>query len=724
MSTQKYIPNKEETELLVTAIKKYFTLPQRSNERKKVVDDVFAVLKGLNPEHWDAGKVRLWFNNNKDKYSNEEKNQNSYLSPNSLDYPKISPINFPINDSKINNLYSNPLNEQKNDLIFPIPLNEQKNDLIFPIPLNEQKNEILFNNISNDQNNYNFLNNNIDQKSIQIELPSNSEEHSSHSISRLNSGFTDFLDNSFYESIKIIEPTSLLENKEEKIEPLIKENNQIVEEEEIDEKEETIEEDLENKFDEDYILIPEIPKDWSPSMKEFENMKYKHYQALKQIYNFFEKSSEESFEKRIENQFKLNEYMTQIINQMKTYLQISYILYHFPEKSIKVPHSRSIYKKISMATKFANEYPSQDMSEINYQNSNQKTIENPYTSFFEQITKDLQPEKLTQIEKLIYYEDNLIYINFDKGISYLNYLNKSIKIGNFSQCVSIYYDNFNSLIWIAADFRIKGFDINTLERKFILNLPLENNELIFNSTSIINIINNYLIINLDNILYYFNLNNLNIEKNNINKIKKKKQLLTLINNIYIDYDEDIGILPFFSFKSIFPITSVCCNDQYIAIASNQHHCILIIEDFKIISYLISHTAPIEKLFINNNLLFSTSYDFTLKCWNLNKFNLNFSYHFDVTKKETQTGTFINLINILNINCLISGFNNGKLYLIDLNKKIHLTKIDSPKNENFDLIDIFFNIKTLKLKLIYKKKSDIHLENRINYNNYLILNLNI
>ena len=60
----RYFPTKEEQFILTQTIEKYFSLPERSEERAIVVKSVTSKLHEINPR-WTNRAVRLWFNNNK-----------------------------------------------------------------------------------------------------------------------------------------------------------------------------------------------------------------------------------------------------------------------------------------------------------------------------------------------------------------------------------------------------------------------------------------------------------------------------------------------------------------------------------------------------------------------------------------------------------------------------------------------------------------------------------
>ena len=64
----RYYPSDEELKILIPKLKQYFSFPDRSMERKNIVQKTFELIKEINPNHWDARKVRIWFRNNKKTY--------------------------------------------------------------------------------------------------------------------------------------------------------------------------------------------------------------------------------------------------------------------------------------------------------------------------------------------------------------------------------------------------------------------------------------------------------------------------------------------------------------------------------------------------------------------------------------------------------------------------------------------------------------------------------
>ncbi|KAH0790816.1 U5 small nuclear ribonucleoprotein [Histomonas meleagridis] len=65
---RRYYPNSIEQSILVQNVKRYFSQPERSQERTKIANEVSEELLKYSP-HWTHRTVRLWFNNNKHAFT-------------------------------------------------------------------------------------------------------------------------------------------------------------------------------------------------------------------------------------------------------------------------------------------------------------------------------------------------------------------------------------------------------------------------------------------------------------------------------------------------------------------------------------------------------------------------------------------------------------------------------------------------------------------------------
>ncbi|EAY15887.1 hypothetical protein TVAG_165150 [Trichomonas vaginalis G3] len=101
IDADRYYPTDEELKILIPMLRKYFSLPERSNSRKDLVDEVFTAVAKINPKHWDAKKVRIWFRNNKKTFMSAD--------PERIPTAQIPPI--PTGDP--NMIQSNDSNEMR-----------------------------------------------------------------------------------------------------------------------------------------------------------------------------------------------------------------------------------------------------------------------------------------------------------------------------------------------------------------------------------------------------------------------------------------------------------------------------------------------------------------------------------------------------------------------------------------------------------------------------------
>lgn len=72
-NTSRYYPKQQEMQILIPNLRRYFSYPERSQQRSQLVKDVKSYLEKINP-HWNHRAVRLWFNNNKNNYLTSPQN--------------------------------------------------------------------------------------------------------------------------------------------------------------------------------------------------------------------------------------------------------------------------------------------------------------------------------------------------------------------------------------------------------------------------------------------------------------------------------------------------------------------------------------------------------------------------------------------------------------------------------------------------------------------------
>ncbi|KAH0789003.1 hypothetical protein GPJ56_007079 [Histomonas meleagridis] len=87
---RRYYPNSVEQSILIQNVKRYFSQPERSQERTKIANEVSEELLKYSP-HWTHRTVRLWFNNNKHAFTGETAQTPQIQSPNSNPPKYINP---------------------------------------------------------------------------------------------------------------------------------------------------------------------------------------------------------------------------------------------------------------------------------------------------------------------------------------------------------------------------------------------------------------------------------------------------------------------------------------------------------------------------------------------------------------------------------------------------------------------------------------------------------
>ncbi|KAH0793240.1 hypothetical protein GPJ56_002798 [Histomonas meleagridis] len=106
----RYFPSKEEQLILTQAIDKYFSLPERSEERAIIVKSVTGQLTQINTR-WTNRAVRLWFNNNKRTFlrTSNQYDPTKARKDFSLPTDKMPPVKRPPHSVSVGSFLSRPL---------------------------------------------------------------------------------------------------------------------------------------------------------------------------------------------------------------------------------------------------------------------------------------------------------------------------------------------------------------------------------------------------------------------------------------------------------------------------------------------------------------------------------------------------------------------------------------------------------------------------------------
>lgn len=111
----RYYANPIEQQILVQGLQRYFSLPERSQNRNKIAKEISTYLRRFSP-HWSHRAVRLWFNNNKHTYfgNSNEGIAGTIMNPNLNPNMNMNP-NFNMNPNiNINPNFNTNLNVNLN----------------------------------------------------------------------------------------------------------------------------------------------------------------------------------------------------------------------------------------------------------------------------------------------------------------------------------------------------------------------------------------------------------------------------------------------------------------------------------------------------------------------------------------------------------------------------------------------------------------------------------
>jgi len=589
---EKYYPSKDELSLLTNNIKVYFSLPKRSNERKSIVDRVFDELKNFNPAHWTTGKVRLWFNNNKEAYGITEDGDNDHVN-------EVTGLNLLNSQNELYPVISENLLSNKKNYPVPliIPVEASPPDLFLPMGLpveipdfTEKRNDIQV----DDSFSHHF-----DQELVKKEI----------------------------EVIEYNEPT-------EQYATFTPESSS---------QEESPEEESDKSSD-NQIHIPTIPDGWNPETLEMDSMKFKFYECLKSVYSAAHKCQYLSPPERLEQQIYLEVTMKKIIEIMKTKIKIPTVVSSDP--NIKQTPSRSanrIKRGVSTTTGIYTGMTPQSKAIMTGNPNNVKypkdlkfpsNLNPDLKNFFYGTNVKVDFDEISNVETAVIYNGNTVYTQYDgtKQATYLCYNNMPPKqLGFFALTVAILVDDSNSIIWVGGDGRLIGYamdDLRSVYTFFISKEPL--------AIIPVHVIGTTVYVANQNEILSCDLTKYN-EMPNGPTLKNKKNEENAKNAGYklesIDWTPGKRMEAFYnsSMPSVSMITSL---DGMLIYASVDYHSIHILKGQELQAILVGHTDGILNVSINDKHIITSSKDYTIRVWNSSTFISEHQIHdfIDLTKK--------------------------------------------------------------------------------------------
>lgn len=680
---QRYFPNKEELQILIPNLIEYFKLRERSNERKDMVNKTYELVKDLNPGHWTAGKVRLWFNNNKSVYLG--KDQRRVPTP-IIPPSKLADPNADIEIEKTSTPIDAPVGEPV-EVPIDIP-----NTMQHSIPLIPQSQHSETNNILSDSKPY------VDTTPIGDAQSSNSFSLISPTNSSiLKPIFSPFSPtNSFSMSLPPLS-TSTFNDLEE---PIHQEEPQVK------------------------INFPDL----QDVNDDLDAQKFRLYESLRQMYAAVIDIGELDPKNRLECQRKLEERMTQIFKHAREVQHINDICTNDNKcKRINTPSSnKNIQRQYSVITSsYAND-ESQNTNNIKYEevgeNSSVFIPVNITRKFKEPLTHNLICTLKGECEKIEAIEPNgtiecssisetgdVAYVYKDdlKHAYMLHFKDSDVPTGFFMRPSSIFVDDNSSQIFVAGDCRIKSYSIPDLT-------PIETFQVSSSDTIIQSCLavshrtdGSFLIFGTKGLILMWDVSFVkpkhqsSIKKSTYKAIAENQSLdLSLI-------DWSLGRASEFSFKPdacIEEVTSLCPLGNCIAFASKKHHAIHLLDKDRqeVIGILVGHSKGIKRLVrLDAKTLLSASKDFTLKIWDVEQ--MIPTYHLirhAATVTSVTAGTYESDLLIF------SGSKDGIVHTWDVPKRLSTFEIrlsNINPNEDFIPTEMKYNPQKNKLIIVSTKK---------------------
>ena len=647
---QRYFPTQEELAILVPKLKEYFQLPERSNERKAVVNQTYEAVKDLNPAHWTSSKIRLWFNNNKNVYSGENQRRIPTLKDNLTESNSTDKeientplVNSPLTSAPLINtpLINAPLINIPNantPLISHPPDDLPSN--VMPMP-------------------------DIDTTSTSSEI----KQYPSTEISSLTDSTTMSLDKFPFEassmSISHIIPSNSI------VQPILSSSeskNLIGSQSNFSSSSLSTsfepQSDLITPYDDEQqhedIELPDIPP-----KTDFDTDKHNLYESLKRMYIAIRKISKLPLEDRLKIQKDAENRMTKIIKTFHD-LEINDICSNDDTCAcIRTPSTSAPKRQYSIITSsYANEALT-SKQDVQYEETS-PTVFIPYPSrnrlkASASISKNLsyilrgestydriKPKGRIECASISESGDiAYVYLDEVRHAYVLNFKEIEANTGFFATPSSIFVDDIDSRIYVAGDCRVKSFNISDLS--LIETYYISSNVILSSCLTVSHSAGKTdLILGTKGTIAMWDVSvmkpaNYGTIKTSNNEAMVSKQ------NIDTDLVEwsrgrprDSSYKPE---KLIEDITSICPFGDIIAFASKKYQTIHLLDINKkeIVGRLIGHVESITKLLrLDSKTLLSGSKDRTCKCWDINQTMA--TYHFIRHPKKITTmayGTFEN-----------------------------------------------------------------------------------
>lgn len=659
---ERYFPNQEELSILATDIKRYFKYPKRSNERKQINEETLRKLNEINAGRWSLTTVRVWFTNNQKQFLDPPNQINPSINqsypypdnatgfvnpppPQPQPLPNMQQQNIqgqqPADDwlagTNIFSLSGLPsagisgMASRTTSLSGWLPSRTISEDMqaFQPIPAapsNPVNDAVIpsLNNYTvpatngNSQPQSNFqqpnplpsLNKGLPPLSIQSQTPM-------HPIPNVNAPSNppplgQFLNPT---KITIVEPG----------------NEQTVA---LNPTPGSFDESSDTTSLNDRDKLPPFPV-VSDDDSQNDRLKCELYAYLAKLYVFLGKVVKQLDPcERLEVQMQIEDKFKQAIDTFHDKLNIIDI--YTKDKTgyiIEQIFSSKMKRQFSTTTKIYNN------EEVDISDEQSKFIETCPGMFVPQGFKvpAVYDQKLKLLAHGIYKgdapEDQIIenvqcasflkngqpiYVTFsDNSRTFQIHRNDIVKdTGFFHKCWTMCIDEPDSIVWVAGDCRLRGFDIETLELKHCLQA--KGRSLLVKPS--IAIWNGHIVLANDAHIYLWKKGDFKPSKTDL-----KKDYLDLargdgLNLESIDWKGgSIGvILPNEDDLELQEFTSICAVGDKLVIASDEYFAIRVIDtDMKLCARLVGHTAGITCLLARNETeFFSGSKDKTIRIWDL------------------------------------------------------------------------------------------------------------
>jgi hypothetical protein len=386
--------------------------------------------------------------------------------------------------------------------------------------------------------------------------------------------------------------------------------------------------------------LPDVPQEGD--QLHTDELKYQFYDLLRKTYNVLRQIGRYPKDRRLAAQMRGESHFGKILDQMHDVLNVQTIYSHDAAASLcrarlsdgdrrKVSEHSQLYASPNAipgkATEFVEVAPGIFCPSVIYSNPRRlapNVRENRDLVAFYRGDSEQTSLRIDDCQVIGFGESGTFaHVSFDKTMrsEVLTYAGRSVTTGFFRDARAILVREDLGHVWVAADCRVKAFDIQSL----CCVSTMFAGETIMSQPSLA-IWGESVVLASDSTVALWPVGPGESPRSGTARTLKNAQNEDGARYQGFDLkaiDWAVGRRPSSSFRPLtFPhaITCICAVGEYLAVGSRKHHAIHLLSSAAgTVSVLVGHTAGITTLLATSrNTLYSGSEDWTIKRWDINR----------------------------------------------------------------------------------------------------------